>query len=248
MLVKTNKRSRQKGFSLVESMVGITLGLFVVTGALVLMSTMTKNNRDLMVETRLIQDLRTSSDLVARDIRRAGYWASAASGVYIPGSMAPIPQNAYRNIIPGSCDDASAVAAALSSPASTPTLSSLCYYIEQGTPNNATSTLEMFGFKLGTGPNDGNKAGVLYSFVAGNTPQALSDPNTVIITQFNLIPSPMTISLSSNCVGTPANPPQVVVRAFEIELRGHPPSDNNLVRAVRTKARVRNDAVSGSCS
>ncbi|SDZ91864.1 PilW family protein [Acidovorax soli] len=231
MLKNPLKRSRQKGFSLVESMVGITLGLFVVTGALVLMSTMTKNNRDLMMETRLIQDLRTSSDLVARDIRRAGYWASAADGVYVPPSAgspvaaASLPKNPYQNIIQDSCD--------APTPASSNPSTAICYYIDA---NN-------YGFKLDA------TAGVLYAFVAGTPPQALSDPNTVKITQFNLIASPLQISLPGNCAAASVpNPPQVVVREFEIELRGHPPSDSTLVRAVRTKARVRNDAVSGSCS
>lgn len=239
MRIKPRTCSKQRGFSLIENMVGITIGLFIVTGALIFMSTITTNNRDLMIETRLIQDLRTSSDLVARDIRRAGYWAGATNGVYVPGNTAPIPQNSYRDLIPGSCDDPT-LAAAVSSPASTTTLTSLCYYIEQGTSDNTTSSAERFGFKL--------LNGVLYAIVAGAPAQPLSDPNTVTITQFNLIPSPMTITLSSNCVGTPTNPPQVVVRAFEVELRGHPPSDSTLVRAVRTKAKVRNDAVNGSCS
>lgn len=238
MLVKHQKRSRQKGFSLVESMVGITLGLFVVTGALVLMSTMTTNNRDLMMETRLIQDLRTTSDLVARDIRRAGYWASAASSVYVPPSSgspivaASLPQNPYRNIIPGSCDTSS-LPTAVSSPASGATLTAMCYYIDSG----------MYGFKLDA------TAGVLSAFVAASSAQPLSDPNTVKITQFNLIASPLLISLPGNCAAASVpNPPQVVVREFELELRGHPPSDPTLVRGVRTKVRIRNDAVSGSCS
>ncbi len=231
MLTPPLKRSRQKGFSLVESMVGITLGLFVVTGALVLMSTMTKNNRDLMMETRLIQDLRTSSDLVARDIRRAGYWASAADGVYVPPSAgspvaaASLPQNPRQNIIQDSCDEPT--------PVSSNPSTAICYYIDAN----------KHGFKLDA------TEGVLYAFVAGNIPQALSDPNTVKITQFNLIASPLQISLPGNCAAASVpNPPQVVVREFEVELRGHPPSDPTLIRGIRTKARVRNDAVSGSCS
>ena len=236
MLTTPFKRSRQKGFSLVESMVGITLGLFVVTGALVLMSTMTTNNRDLMMETRLIQDLRTTSDLVARDIRRAGYWASAASGVYVPpapGSpvvAASLPQNPHQNIKPANCNDTTT--AYVSSPESGDTRTAMCYYIDSG----------IYGFELDTSEK------VLYAFVAGNR-QALSDKNSVEITQFNLIASPLVITLPGNCAAVSVpNPPQVVVREFEVELRGHPPSDPTLVRGVRTKVRIRNDAVSGSCS
>lgn len=230
---------RQRGFSLIESLIGITLGLFIVTGTLVLMSNMMLSNRDLLLETRLIQNLRTSADLIVRDIRRAGYWAGASSGVYVPGSNAAVPQNAYRNLIPGSCDDTN-LATSVASPPSTTTLSSLCYYIEQGTPDNTTSTSEMFGFKL--------RNGILYAFVAGNIPQALSDPDSVTITQFNLISSPVEILLSSNCSSIPAIIPKVVIREFEVEVRGYLPSDSSLVRGVRTKVKVRNNAISGSCS
>ena len=223
---------------------GITLGLFVVTGALVLMSSLTISNRNLLIETRLIQDLRTSSDFIARDLRRAGYWAGASGGVYVPGSNASIPQNAYRKMIPSSCDDATAVAAAAvasspASPASSPVLDSICYYVEQGASNNSTSTAELFGFKL--------SSGILYAFVGGNNPQALSDPNNVTISQFKITPSPISVDLSGNCTSTPAVAPTVVVREFAIEIRGYPPSDTSMVRAVRTNVRVRNDAISGGC-
>lgn len=229
--------SRQKGFSIIESLVGITVGLIVVTGALVLTSTMTSSNRNIIIETRLNQDLRASSDLIARDLRRAGYWANASSGVYVTGSNAVIPRNAYQFLIPSSCDTSPLPAAVASAAVSA---SEICYYIEQGTSDNTLSSGEMFGFKL--------TSGIIYAFMGGSTPQALTDPNSIYITQFKLNPTSISINLSANCTGTPTNPPTVVVREFEIELRGHPPSDTTMIRAVRTNVRVRNDAVTGSCS
>lgn len=238
-MLNIQMRFRQRGFSIIESLVGITIGLFVVTGALVLTSTMTLSNRNMIVETRVIQDLRASSDLVVRDIRRAGYWANATTGVYVSGSNAPIPRNAYQNMIPASCD-ATTLPGSVAIPSAP--ASAMCYYIEQGTPNNTASDAEMFGFKL--------LSGTLYAFVAGKTPQALSDSNSINITQFNLNPIPVSIDLSANCATPPTsgNEPTVVVREFEIELRGHPPSDATMVRAVRTNVRVRNDVVRGGCS
>lgn len=238
-MLKQKTNFRQHGFSLIESLIGITIGLFIVTGSLALMSNIMTSNRTLILETRLIQNLRTSADLIVRDIRRAGYWADAAKGVYVPGDNAAIPQNRYANLIPGSCDDPT-LATSVPSPQSSTSLSSLCYYIEQGTPDNSVSTAEMFGFKLING--------VLYAFVAGSTPQPLSDPDSVTITQFILKPLPVEILLSSNCSITPAITPKVVIREFEVEVRGYLPSDSSLIRGIRTKVKVRNNAVSGSCS
>ena len=75
-------RVRQSGLSMVETMVGLTVGLFIVGGALKLFIDNIDSNRKLLIETRVNQDLRAASDLIARDLRRAGYWEQASSGVW----------------------------------------------------------------------------------------------------------------------------------------------------------------------
>ena len=62
----------QRGMSLVELMVGITVGLFVVAAAATLMSTQLVDNRRLLAETQLQQDLRATVDIITRQLRRAG--------------------------------------------------------------------------------------------------------------------------------------------------------------------------------
>ena len=69
-------RQRQTGLSLVELMVGVAVGLFVVAGATLVVSNQLGDNRRLMLETQIQQDLRAAADLIARDLRRSGYWAS----------------------------------------------------------------------------------------------------------------------------------------------------------------------------
>ena len=67
-----NTRS-QRGFTLVELLVGLALGLLVVAaGVLLLAQQLRATSAPLLVEARLMQDLRTAADLVARDLRRAG--------------------------------------------------------------------------------------------------------------------------------------------------------------------------------
>lgn len=229
---------RQTGVTLIELMIGLAVGLIVISGALFLLASLTQDNRRLLVETRLNQDLRAASDLIARDLRRAGYWAGASAAVYTPGASSATATNAYRNFIPGACSDTT-LAAAVATP--TAVSASICYYIEQGTPDNATSDAELFGFALVNG--------VINAFVAGKTALPLTDPASLVIDSFRITPRAATFDMSSSCTTTPpANTgPQVVVRRFDIELRGFAPSDPGLIRGMTTTVRVRNDAISGTC-
>ncbi len=232
-----SRLKKQRGLSIVELMVGIAVGLFVVAGALLMVTRVINDNHNMLIETRLNQDLRAAAELIGRDLRRAGYWAEASSGVYVAGGSGALPQNNYRGMIPGSCN-ASPLPAASDSIGVT--LSSICYYIEQGVPDNTVSPEEMFGFSLSNG--------VISAFMGGNTPQELTDVKTLYVDALQIIPRSATISLASMCPTTPVSAPSVSVRLFEIVVRGHVPSDANVVRGIRTYAKVRNDAVSGSCS
>jgi type II secretory pathway component PulJ len=62
----------QLGMSLVELMVGITIGLFVVAAASLMVGNQLSDNRRLLLETQLQQDLRASMDIITRQLRRAG--------------------------------------------------------------------------------------------------------------------------------------------------------------------------------
>ena len=66
-------RGRERGLSLVELLVGAAVGSVVAAhqGAA----------RRVQLEARLMQELRGAAELVSRDLRRAGHWAAAASGV-----------------------------------------------------------------------------------------------------------------------------------------------------------------------
>jgi len=64
--------SPDRGMSLVELMVGITVGLFVVAAATTLMANQLSDNRRLLLETQVQQDLRATMDIITRQIRRAG--------------------------------------------------------------------------------------------------------------------------------------------------------------------------------
>jgi prepilin peptidase dependent protein B len=70
---RTMAAFRQQGFSLIEMMIGLTAGAIVVAAVLVFTVATVRANAQTVTSTRLTQDIRTSLNLVTREIRRAGY-------------------------------------------------------------------------------------------------------------------------------------------------------------------------------
>lgn len=64
---------QQRGFSLIEMMVSIAVGLIVVAGAMAMFGSTINNNRDMIASMRLNQDLSTVVNIMASELRRAGF-------------------------------------------------------------------------------------------------------------------------------------------------------------------------------
>jgi len=62
---------RVRGFSLIELMVAMVAGLLVSGAAVALIVAMIKSNAETIRATRLTQELRTTAEVIARDLRRA---------------------------------------------------------------------------------------------------------------------------------------------------------------------------------
>jgi type IV pilus assembly protein PilW len=63
--------ARERGLSLVELMVGMAISLVIVAAALLSLTHHLRESRNLVTQARLMQDLNTASDLIARNLRRA---------------------------------------------------------------------------------------------------------------------------------------------------------------------------------
>lgn len=83
-------RAGQRGFSLIELLVGLVVGLIVVGAVTSFTVTMLRSNTQNIQSSRLTQDLRTAMSLVSREVRRAGYDAAAVSRLGVP-SRAGLP-------------------------------------------------------------------------------------------------------------------------------------------------------------
>lgn len=71
MLTGNARRGSARGFSLVELMVALGLGLIVVSAVLALVLAIMKSNRQTIQATRLNQELRATLAVIASDLRRA---------------------------------------------------------------------------------------------------------------------------------------------------------------------------------
>ena len=167
------RRPRSRGQSMVELLVGTAVGLVVAAAAAGVVGAHQRELRRSLSEARLMQDLRTTSELVARDLRRAGHWAAAASGVRIEGDAAVPIANPHASIAPMHVAS-SAVALSFSN---------------GGGDGLAVDDSERFGFRLRAGA-------VELQLGAGNW-QAINDPATLVVTTFRVEPRVDEISLAS---------------------------------------------------
>jgi type IV pilus assembly protein PilW len=239
-------RLRERGMSIVELLVGVAVGLIVVTGAIKLMVDTLGSNRRMLLETRVNQDLRAAADLIVRDVRRAGYWQNATSGVFSTTGSGTVTVNPYINV-------------ALAS--------NVIEYQFARDADNTVQPAEQAGFRL-TG-------GVLEFKNGAGSWQAMTDPKVVTITALTISPlgTPRVAELYTYCAcmtkltcgaadfqsgGTyydptdPTNPatprrPTLTIRQFDVVLRGQSATDATVQREIRETVRVRNDRLDGSC-
>jgi len=180
----------------------------------------------LLVESRLMQDLRAAADLLTRDLRRAGYWGEATAAMWQPATSTPAA-NPYIAIAP---------AAAASDTVS-------FRYSRDSSENNAVDLNEQFGFRL--------RKGVI-EMLLGSGWQAMTDAGTMVVVSFSVTPAVQEIVLQDLCEKTCASGgtdcmPRQQVRSLAVAITGRSTADSNVVRSVRSNVRLRNDAVVGAC-
>jgi len=219
-------RAFESGVSMVELLAATAIGLIVVAAAASVVAANQAAARRVQIEARLMQDLRGAAELVGRDLRRAGHWAAAASGVR-RGDLAGAA-NPHTEIVPTSAA-ASAVA--------------LSFSTDSGAPD-AVDDNERFGFRL--------RGGAIEIQLGARNWQALSDPQTLLITSFSVVPNVDEIELSTFCAlpcaaGSVTCPPRQQIRGYAISVVGRSAVDPLVVRSLRSSVRVRNDVVVGSC-
>ena len=221
-------RASQHGLSMVELLVGAAIVLFIAATGTTLLAGNLRENRSLLFEARVTQDLRTAADVITRDLRRAGSWAAATDGVWSVDAPAAVA-NPYVALAPGT-----AASDAVS-----------FRYSRDTVENNLVDSNEQFGFRLRNGALE-------MQLGAGNW-QALTDAGTLGVTAFSVTPGVQEISLQHLCdvPCSPASatcPPRQQVRSLALVLSARSATDASVVRSLHSTVRLRNDSLVGACA
>jgi prepilin peptidase dependent protein B len=229
-VLKAAKLARaQRGVSLIEMMVGITIGMIIVAGAVTLSVTQLNEHRRLMLETQIQQDLRAAADLILRDARRAGYWSKPQNGAWTPANPTPMA-NAYSATTPASA----ASGASFEYGYSVVTLAS--------PEDNISAANERFGFRLSGGE-------LQFKLGEGNW-QPLTDRGVMTVTEFrtDFLTQPVSLEefCPKPCDGTTLCPQQSI-RYLSVRIVAEAKHDKKVVRSVDLRTRLRNDELSGAC-
>jgi type IV pilus assembly protein PilW len=195
-------------------------------------STQLLENRKLIVETQMQQDLRAAADIVTRDLRRAGGWGfSAYESVWASGGA-----NTSCNVFADVSQD---------------TAHDVTYRYFRGSGQDGA-----LGFRLSNGviqyslqqaagmPSGGTTCAPVYA--AGNW-QPLTDNHIQTITDFTITPSlgpAVQLPCPKLCsTGTKDCWPTVRVRQLQVSITGVSATDSKVIRTVSSTVRLRNDWV-----
>jgi prepilin-type N-terminal cleavage/methylation domain-containing protein len=231
-MLRLGSQWRQRGLSLVELMVGITIGLVVVAGASVLLSGQLFENRRLIAEAQVNQDLRATADIITRELRRAGAIGVdvlLVSRVWEAGTTNDAADNRWARL--------------LTPAAGAPADDEVAFnYYPTGPGTDGP-----FGFRLNAA------TGVIQTRLRAGGWQDLTDPATVNVTEFEierLADTRVTIPCAKPCpagpwgaAGTSACWPTVSVRAVEVRITVEHRTIPAIQRSHRSQVRLRNDHI-----
>lgn len=208
---------RQRGLSVVELMVAVTVGLIVLSGVTAMLVNSLQANNDTVRASRLNQELRAVMDLVVRDLRRAGYRGDYASyfGLLAAGQT-------FSNTVAVSADG---------------TRLDFSYDLDA---DGTFSDAERFGYRL----NDGKVEALRNTAWTALTDPGATRVTTFA---FCYAPSADADCLeappAAGTVGVSGTSVSVIVKELRITLTGEAVRDPSIVRTLRETVRVRNDEV-----
>jgi len=226
---------KQKGFTLIEIMISLMLGLIVIGGAISIYISTIKGSSDTVKSARLNYDLEAAMQFMVNDIRRAGYWSGAVTGS--DSALNPFTQGGANitisNITGGVGDNC------------------ILYSYDGETENGTPDTNEYYGFKL-------ENSTIKSRYLVANTTatelpcnkgswEDILDSGTIEITSLTFS------SANTKCLNTSTSPNQlcsigisstdiaVETRQIDITLVGRVKNDTSVTKTLTGIVKVRNN-------
>lgn len=214
---------KQKGFSLIELMVAIALGMVVIGGAIAGFMALANSSRDSLRADRLNHDLQAITDIMVAELHRAGYWDSEAPGAPTTNPFAVI---------------------------NTATAGCILYGYDRDLDGQVADN-ERYGFKLNGNAVWMRTSGTSFSDCGNGNWERVSDELGVVITNltFTMVAkcinaTKATTTDSGGCAALSPAPSAGDVLAeswhVQIQLRGQVTQDATSSKQLNAVARVRN--------
>lgn len=254
----TSNSARMAGFSLIELMVALVVGLVVSGAVLAFTASSMKSNSDYMLSMRLTQELRNSMDLVTRDLRRAGYDEDALKYI-ATGNASPFSRMQLCNDA-GTCTTVSSAGVA----SATGPITCAIYAYDRAGGTDGVVDLdngEVRGVRLKQRTVNGRQVGVLeYAISSGSSLPSCSDaspdyttypascngPWCVLSDPAKLDITQLAITNQGNVVGSA--PSQVQLRDLTIDMVGRLAGTTDFTREIKSDVRIRSDCFDATIS
>lgn len=235
------KTKQQNGFTLIEIMIAMLLGIIVVTSVFSIYISSIRGSTDITNSARLNYDLDSVTQLMTNDIKRAGYWSQANTG-----------SDAKQNIF--TIGNANIIIAEKTGETAN---SCILYTYEGETANDTVDTNEYYGFRLnGTGIdmrfsvnnianatcNDGNWENIINTNKVTITTLTFSNANykCLNLTTGVAYNTPCASVTTAN-LATGAN--AVETRQIDIAIQGNVVGDTPVTKSLASIVKIRNDRI-----
>ena len=221
---------RVRGFSLIEMMIAVTVGLVVLAGVAQIFASTVNSSGDSLKMARVNQDLRAAMDVMIRDIQRAGYSALTTNSTTgaVTTRTNPFTSSTTNLQVTGSC---------------------ITYTYDR----NANGTLdndENMAFYLSNGAIlMRNSVTSASNSCSPTSAEGITDSNRVTITALTFTVTPHCINVTNSpptdCAATAAANGNILVkpRQVTISITGTPVGDASTLRTITDTVKLRNDLV-----
>lgn len=207
------------GFTLIELLIALVISTLLLSGLLALFGANVGHYNKTMNYNRLNEQLKAALEIMANDIRRAGYWANASNDVATNQNNNPfmtsttdVSVNANNNCILFSYDHGNN--------GSLPAIS-------------ANYDDDRYGFQLSNNAIQSRPPGAAFSCAASGW-ENVTDPNIITITN-------LTFTLINSTITTGPGSQGIRMRSVDISVTGQLANDSTVSRTLTQHVRIRND-------
>jgi len=225
-----NKTPSQNGFTLIELMIAMLIGLIVMAATITIYIITIQGSSNTVKSARLNQDLSVAMLIMTNDVRRSGYWGGAITG-------ANLTTNPFTDVM---VRDIGAATGALSGNCITYTYDEDAWGAgyDPDVDSTAPAASEYYGFRLTNGAIQIKTSGTtsLAPACADGVWVNLTDVDQFTVTS-------LLFELTADNTATNSSGNTVIARQIEISIDGEVESDSEISASLNEFVKIRNNLI-----